>query len=370
MKILQLTCHFSPNVGGVETHLEDLVNILAEKRHEVFVLTYRPLTTKVSWKIFEKRKFIQILRIPWFPGFFYELVGTPAMEFLYLLPGLFAVTPFVLLRQKSDVVHAHGLIAGFVGVLWGKILRKRVVVSTHNIYHFPKKGLYAKFVRWIFSHADAVLCLSNQSKEEVIALSIPRENVHVFTYWIDQELFHKIPHAKRELSLPQKFTVLFVGRLVEEKGVQVLLESAKSWNKDIVLIAVGMGPLEKFVKKVADGIGIRYIGKVSQTKLPLYYSAAEVLIVPSIHEEGFGRVLLESLSCGTPVIAANRGGIKEAITDKVGYMLTITPENIKKAVEYCLEHRLELEKKSKEARLFAKKRFAQKNAETILSSYY
>ena len=70
MKILQLSVHYAPNVGGVETHLTDLVSELLKRGDRIFVLTYRPLVTRVSWKIFEKKNNFEVLRIPWLPGFF------------------------------------------------------------------------------------------------------------------------------------------------------------------------------------------------------------------------------------------------------------------------------------------------------------
>src|SRR6266404_3275277 len=114
MNILQLTSHYSPNVGGVETHLTDFVEFLQKKNYLVTVLTYQPLVTKASWKMHEKDENLEIIRIPWVAGFFYSLVSRPILEFLYLVPGLFAMTPFVLQSKKIDVIHAHGLVAGFV----------------------------------------------------------------------------------------------------------------------------------------------------------------------------------------------------------------------------------------------------------------
>jgi len=125
VKILQLSTHFSPNIGGVETHLDDLVNALTKRGHDVSVLTYRPLTTKARWKIREGKKGVQILRIPWIPGLFYKLVDKPFLEFLYILPGLFIATPFLILINKPEVIHAHGLVAGFTGVFWAKTFGKR-----------------------------------------------------------------------------------------------------------------------------------------------------------------------------------------------------------------------------------------------------
>src|SRR6266498_480047 len=163
MNILQLTVHFSPNVGGVETHLTDLIKGLVKKKSNVFVLTYQPLMTQTNWKVLEKGQNYTIFRLPWIPGFFYAFIRNPIVEFLYLTPGLFLITPIVLLLNKSEVIHAHGLIAGFVGVFWGKFFEKKVILSTHSLYHFPASGLYHDFAKWIFENASSVLCLSNQS---------------------------------------------------------------------------------------------------------------------------------------------------------------------------------------------------------------
>lgn len=371
MTILQLTVHFSPNIGGVETHLDDLVEGLIKRKNKVFVLTYRPLTTKTEWKTYEvdEKKQLKILRLPWLPGYFYELVNKPIVEFLYLFPGLFIATPFAILLTRPKVIHAHGIIAGIIAVFWGKIFRKRVVISTHSIYHFPKEGTYTSVVRSMCNNADEVLCLSKQSAQEIIGLGIPQKKVSVFTYWIDLNKFKQIPNAKKKLDLPKKFTVLFVGRLITEKGVMELLEAAKQIGQNVSFLIAGTGPLEGKVLEAQKSDVVAYVGKISQKDLPLYYSGADVLIVPSVHEEGFGRVMLESLACGTPVIAADRGGIREAITTAVGFLIPISPENIAKTIVYCARHPDELRRKAKNARNFAEKHYSDSNVESIIHSY-
>jgi glycosyltransferase involved in cell wall biosynthesis len=370
MKILQVSAHYVPNVGGVETHLHDVVSFLEKKQQQVFVLTYRPLTTKAPWKLFEKKPLVTILRLPWIPGLFYALVHHPILEFLYLLPGLFLVTPFVLFFWNPKVIHTHGLVAGAVSVFWAKLFRKRIVISLHSVYHFPETGLYRAFVTGLFTHADRVLTLSQQSASEVIALGVPKEKVTVFTYWLDFTIFKRIPDAKEKLKLGKKFIVLFVGRLVEEKGIIPLLEAAEMWDKNICLVIAGTGPLEERIKNHESKIkNLKFVGKISNDQLPLYYSAADVLIVPSIHEEGFGRVILESLACGTPVVAANRGGIKEALNTKVGYFITITPESIRNCIESLYNDQKALKEKSIYAYAYAKKHFSEENANAILNTY-
>lgn len=370
MKVLQITAHFKPNIGGVETHLDDLIKTLIKKRWEVFVLTYRPLTTNVKWNIFEQHPFIFILRIPWIPSLFYKLITFPLLEFLYLLPGLFLATPFVLLIKKPEAIHAHGLVSGFTAVFWGKIFGIRSIVSTHSIYSFPRKGLYRNFVSWIFQNANYCLGLSNQAVEEILSLGINKDRVKKFTYWIDLEKFKRIENARSKLKWGDRFIVLFVGRLVREKGLEELLQSAKSWNQNIKLVIAGVGPLEDIIKKTSLKYkNIEYLGIVNQNELPLYYSGTDCLIVPSTSKEGFGRVSLEALACGTPVIGSNRGAISEAITSKVGELIDITPDNIKRKIEYYYSHRASLRKLANNCRIFAERRYSEKNAETIIRAY-
>jgi len=374
MKILQLSVHFAPNVGGVETHLTDLVEGLAKKRHTVFVLTYRPLVKKAPWKFLDKqKKNITIVRLPWIPGFFYKFVTSPIIEFLYLVPGLFFATPVFLIINNPDVIHAHGLVAGFIGVFWAKIFRKRVVVSTHNLYHFPTSGLYRNFAKWIFSNASVTICLSDQSVKEIKKLGVPSEKVKRFIYWVNVDLFrpmHK-EKIKRELSLAYPFIILFVGRLIEIKGVRELINAGKDVSNAVKIVIAGDGPMHDEVEKAAqkrDG-KIIFIGAIDNKKLPLYYNAADAVIIPSTHDEGFGRVILEALSCGIPVIGSNRGAIPEAMDETVGRLITVTPKNIAQAIMTLQKNKQLLAKLSKNARTFAVKRYSEKNIDIILSTY-
>ncbi len=370
MNILQLTAHFRPNIGGVETHLDDLCKTLTKKGFFVSVLTYQPLQTKANWQIYEKEKNLEILRIPWIPNLFYKLVNLPILEFIYLLPGLFLVTPFFLIMKKINIIHAHGLVAGFVGVFWGKLFGLRVVISTHSIYNFPEKGLYRAFASFIFKNSSFCLGLSKQATDEIASLGVNINKVKNFTYWIDLEKFKKIIDAKKKLGWKEKFIVLFVGRLVPEKGVKLLLESVRSWDKNISLKIIGSGPLESRIKEVSSTLAnIDFIEEVNHDSLPLYYSGSDILIVPSIHEEGFGRVILEALACGTPVIGAKRGAISEAMDETVGKLINVSVENIRETVNYFYIHQKILSKLAKNCRTFAERRYAEKNAETIIRAY-
>src|SRR3989344_6252238 len=119
--VLLTSIAFSPNIGGIETHFDDLVKALSARGWKITVLTYKPITTSVSAKMHEYRytKKVEIYRIPWFRGLFFKLLGNSLLEFVYLFPGLFIVLPFILLiKSDISVIHSHGFVAGAVSVFW------------------------------------------------------------------------------------------------------------------------------------------------------------------------------------------------------------------------------------------------------------
>lgn len=371
--ILILTTPFRPNIGGVETHLDDLIEVGIKKGYKFYILTYQPLITKAYGQTIEKGRGFTIYRMPWIRmNLFLTLVRFPFFEFLYLFPGLFFLGLFFLLfnGSKINIIHAQGLVAGAVGVFLGKIFQKSVVISTHSIYNFPKKGLYPLFVRFLFRNCNHILTLSHQSRQEILSLSLPENKVSVFTYWINQNIFKSLEKGKARqlLKLDDGYICLFVGRLVPGKGIEELLEVSTK-TPGIKFLIVGDGPLKTEVIKKQTQANLIFAGKVDNNKLPIYYNAADMLIVPSTHEEGFGRVILEALSCGLPVIASNRGGIREALSEKVGIFIDVTPENINKVLMNIVEHPNMLAKLAAQARVYAKAHFGEKNARGIFKYY-
>jgi len=114
---------------------------------------------------------------------------------------------------------------------------------------------------------------------------------------------------------------LFVGRLVEEKGVLELIDvtkKIKACQKNVEFWFVGQGPLRSYLDKLKRQLPIRYLGHIDNTLLPKVYQEADILVLPSKRkrrwEELFGIVLIEAMSCGLPIIASNHVGPREIIT--------------------------------------------------------
>lgn len=374
MKVLIICPFFSPNIGGVETHLDDLVSYLNSKDIKSYVVTYNPLTTKAKASFYEKRGSASIFRLPW-PGnnIFHKLEPYLILELLYLTPALLFFSLFFLLfySRKIDVIHSHGLNASFIGFVCGKIFRKRHITCIHAVYNLKRKGIKAYLFKSILNTVDNVLTLSDRSKKELLEIGIKKEKVGRFYYWVNQEIFNisNKDSAKRELGWEDEFVVLFVGRLIEIKGIDLFLDLAKSFkHNNMQFVAIGDGPLEEFLREQKID-NFFFLGKKANLEMPIYYKAADILCVPSKYEEGYGRVILEALSCGLPVVASNRGGIPEIIHEKVGILCLPNTEDFKKAIEKLINdenYRLNL---SRNAFMFAKDKFSFNNAEVIFNSY-
>ncbi len=376
--VLILTPFFSPNVGGVETHLDDLVDVLKDKNFKSYVLTYQPLMLTVKAPRIEKRGNTEIHRIEWIRSLFYKVEPYPVLDFLYLTPRLLWATFFFLLfHPHVKVIHAQGINAAFIAVLLKPVFHTRVIISTHALYEFNTESLFSRITRWTFNRADKILSLLNRSKQELIKLGVTEEKIEPYYHWVDQKIFIPAdkPSAKVALHWEEnKIHVLFVGRIFEKKGINELLEAAQLLNQRdnfaALIHIVGTGPLEDKVKKAArENPQLDFIGRVNNTDLPQYLQAADIFILPSTHEEGAGRVIMEALSCGTPVIGANRGGIPEVMDSSVGELIKVTPGEIIHAIQTVIQRISTKELTGEKCRDYAEQKFSKQNAEQIIATY-
>ncbi|SVD17215.1 uncharacterized protein METZ01_LOCUS370069, partial [marine metagenome] len=231
--ILIITPFFSPNIGGVETHLDDLVLELDRQGYLIFVQTYSPITSPTTdWSSKEKKgKNIFITRHRWFgKNLFHKLEKFPALDFLYLSPYLFfnSMIFMALNRQKINVIHAQGLNAGLIGILLKKFFRKKLIISLHAIYELNMGLITKKTISWILKNADVVLGMSQAVLKQFTKLKINPSTLQEYRYWINTEKFQPSDNlsAREQAGLKDQFTVLFVGRLLKKKGVILLAEVA------------------------------------------------------------------------------------------------------------------------------------------------
>jgi len=374
--ILILSPVFSPNIGGVETHLDDLVTALDRRGYDVYVLTYSPITSPgVRWQFKEKwGRNITIYRFGWIgKNLFHRLERYPLLDFLYLAPYLGLISFFFLLFhcRRVNVIHAQGLNAALIGSVLKKVFRKKLVVSTHAVYEIGKNSRTATRIKNILGSADEILCLSRASLEELASFSIGPEKLDLYSYWINLDSFR--PAQKPAAGFPPDsswtFTVLFVGRLIKKKGAGILLEVAKSLPY-IQFIFIGIGPEEPMLKEMSQRYkNIVFVGKVPNKELPEYYNRADIFCIPSQYEEGFGRVVMEAVACGVPVIGSNKGGIPEALDETVSILTEPTAENLSKKILQLYHDRNAYYMMKENCRTYALGHFSEENVAHITSHY-
>lgn len=252
------------------------------------------------------------------------------------------------------------------------LFRKNSVMSLHHVVSTEDRA--SGFVKYVLLSQSLILCLSDNSRSELLKLGLDGRKLRTFTYWVDHGLFLDLDKqvCKEKVGLAGKFVVLFVGRLIREKGVSVLLKVAEALipKSDVVFLVIGEGPLLESTSWASKTLGnLRVLGRRSNGDLPFFFGAADVTIVPSINKEGFGRVIIESLSCGTPVIGSRRGGIPEALDSSVGILVEPEPKEISDTILRLYEHPEALSRLAGNCRKFALTHFSERNADAIIRAY-
>ena len=375
--ILILTPFFSPNIGGVESHLDNLVTALDEKGYRVFVQTYSPLTTEntLSKKLEYLGNSTKIFRHKWIgKNLFHKLENHPVLDFLYLTPYLFFRSLLFMIAnsKKIETIHAQGLNAGVIGVFLKVIFRKRLLISLHAVYpQLKKNSLTTLLTNLILSNAEIVLGMSNAVINQFKKLETKKIEVKRYLYWIDIDRFKPMNKgdARKISGIKNHFTILFVGRLIQIKGVELLIDIAKEL-KYAQFVFIGTGPLDILLKKSSEKISnVNFLGQVRNIDMPVYYNSADILCFPSLYEEGLGRVSMEAVACGIPVVASNVGGISETVNENISLLVKPTHDNLKNALINLYQDENRLKKMASFCREYALKNYSKNNVNYITKYY-
>lgn len=160
------------------------------------------------------------------------------------------------------------------------------------------------------ANIDAYFALSPAVREVYTAVGLPKERISVVPNFYDPDFTEDDSDA--DVSLPgNRLSVLYIGRIRRKKGIDTLLR-ALTELEGVHATIVGNGPYETELRTLATELGIKnqltFVGWVDHTELPAYYESADVFIHPARWPEPFGRTLLESMQVGTPLVVSDIGG--------------------------------------------------------------
>jgi D-inositol-3-phosphate glycosyltransferase len=343
MRIAQISAHTSPlaplggrETGGMNVYVLELSRELAALGYGVDIVTRQDGDLPAVEDLAPGLRLVRIDAGPAEP-LHKDDISRYMPEFARNLHRFACAQP-----RPYDLVHSHYWQSGRAGAFLAREQNAPHVVMFHTLGEVKNRARISeqeprrriRRERAIARRASAIVTASDHERgllERYYRADPAR--MHTIPCGIDLELFHPQDQAKSRLRLgldPERPVIVWVGRLERLKGVDILVSAAAQLDRmDFTLLIVGgdehAGALrsELQAQAQAEGIGanIVFTGAVPHQDLPLYYSAADVCVVPSYYES-FGLVAVEAMACGTPVVASRVGGLASTVIDGVsGYLI-------------------------------------------------
>ena len=244
-------------------------------------------------------------------------------------------------ETRYDVIHSHYWLSGRIGMTLSREWNIPHATTFHTLAKTKLRAragerepqLRQEIEALVMSDSDGIVVSTEEEKHDVISLyDAPPHKVEVIPAGVNLDMFSPVEQrdARRELGIREENVILYVGRIEPLKGIDILLRAVPLLEcaNDLRVMVVGGNPsgdteMER-LKAIAAELGISdsvtFTGPVPQDRLPAYYSAADIYVLPS-HAESFGLAALEAMACGTPVVVSRVGGLKTFVENgKTGYL--------------------------------------------------
>ena len=339
MRVIMLSWEYPPRVvGGISRHVYDLSRALSDSGINVDVITCEHPDAAEE----ETDGNIRIFRVP-------VLQGNDFVHWIHNLNASMETKVDELMSARSGeeksepmVIHAHDWLTGFAGKNLKHKYKLPLVATIHATEHGRNHGIHTDLQRYIHGtewelcfEAWRVICCSHFMEEEIAnTLGIPNDKMDVIANGVDPSKFD-LPFDTEEFrkwfARPEEKIIFFVGRMVPEKGVQVLIQSIPEilpQYKDVKFVIVGGGDRTHLVK-LAEELGVsdrvNFTGYVDDETLVKIYRVADVAVYPSLYEP-FGIVALEAMVAKVPVVVTDVGGLREVVDHGING-LTIWADN-------------------------------------------
>lgn len=344
--VAMLSVHTSPldspgrtrDAGGMNVYIRELAKALSHHHINIDIFTRR--TDESTPQIVQLGRNVRVIHIKAGP-----VAPIHKHDLAQYLPT-FARHVGEFARDTSyDVIHSHYWLSGVAGLHLARQWDVPHVTMFHTLARLKQlahpgeaePALRLEMEQRLTQQVDRIIAATADERSQIVRFcGIAPARVEVIPCGVDLKLF--VPHARRQvreqLGLPLHTPVLlFAGRLDPFKGPDLLLRAAALMKEAAQILIVGGNPGEdkdlRQLRTLAAELNIdhrvRFLGARPQQELPLLYSAADVTVVPSYHES-FGLVAVESLACGTPVVATRAGGLTSVVRqDENGFLVPRCP---------------------------------------------
>lgn len=330
MRILMLSWEFPPRVvGGLARHVYELSSSLARLGHQVFVVT--PWVEGAPE--YAEEEGVHVYRT--------QVQYPTAQDFFTSICFLnFALLEKAIAIYNStsffDLIHAHDWLVAFTARALKHSLRLPLVATFHATEWGRNGGLHNDLQRqisdvewWLSYEAWRVICCSEHMFRELRnTLQVPEDKLMVIPNGVRPEDL-KPPEGtdlaafRARYARPEEKIVFFIGRLVQEKGAQVLVEAMPkilTYYPQTRFVIAGTGPLAGALQARVRQLGVEdrvhFPGFIDDGTRNALYACADVAVFPSLYEP-FGIVALEAMAAGTPMVVADSGGFSEIVVHGV-----------------------------------------------------
>lgn len=333
LRVLVLSWEFPPlTIGGLSRHVYDLTRHLVQTGWEVHVVTTEVDSCPNEEKV--DNVYVHRVRVQ-------KPDGGSFLHWVFQLnlAMLETVSHLVQKGLSFDLVHAHDWLVCRTASAIKSLYNLPLIVTIHATEHGRNQGIHNDVQRHIHqlelrlvNEAEKVIVCSDAMRSEVRSLFGLEENrVQVLPNGIDPSLIQWDMHRKKFCE--REDVVFFVGRLVREKGVHLLLHAASRLFVQFPkmrLVIAGQGPMREELEQLAIQLKIinrvSFLGFISDEERNQMYAKSKVAVFPSLYEP-FGIVALEAMAAGTPVIATSVGGLRDVVQHEING-LTVFPDNV------------------------------------------
>ncbi len=331
MKILMLTWEYPPRiVGGIARVVHDLSHRLIKDGHEVHVITYK----EGNVGDYENDKGVHVHRVNNYminPNNFIDWI-------MQLNFNMIAKANELMEKEgKFDVIHAHDWLVTYAAKTLKNSYNIPIVATIHATESGRNSGIHDEMQRyindteWLLTYeASEVLVNSNYMKNELQRLfGLPFEKINVVPNGINLTAFNGIERDydfRRQYAADNEKIILFLGRLVYEKGVQHLIAAMPKIlanYHDAKLVIAGKGGMMDKLREQVNHLNIAnkvyFTGYLNGKQVNKMYKAADISVFPSTYEP-FGIVALEAMLAGVPTVVSDVGGLNEIVEHRVNGM--------------------------------------------------
>ena len=325
MKILMLTWEYPPRiVGGLARVVHDLSKRLIKDGHDVTVVTYRDNTDVPA---FEDDKGVKVYRVDNYmirPNNFIDWI----MQLNFNMVS--KATEIINKEGGFDVIHAHDWLVTYAAKTLKNAYDIPIVATIHATEAGRNSGIhdetqrYINDTEWLLTYeASEVIVNSNFMKNDIQRLfGLPFEKINVVANGVNLNKFSGMERDytfRRRYAMDNEKIILFMGRLVYEKGVQNLIAAMPkvlASYHDAKLVIAGKGGMLDELKAQADYLGISnkvyFAGYMNGKDVERMYKAADISVFPSTYEP-FGIVALEGMLAERPIVVSDAGGLGEIV---------------------------------------------------------